>query len=93
MPIWNILGGTVWKIKKDNEDIVYAVDFNHRKERFYKYYDSDLTLSHLNGTVLLSSDALARPSLFITASRPEAKEVLTRKSRDDKLIGKIIGPI
>mmetsp|Transcript_2299 Transcript_2299/g.3954 ORF Transcript_2299/g.3954 Transcript_2299/m.3954 type:complete len:754 (-) Transcript_2299:2243-4504(-) len=27
------LGGTVWKIKKDAEEIVYAVDFNHRKER------------------------------------------------------------
>lgn len=29
----HLLGGTVWKITKDGEDIVYAVDFNHRKER------------------------------------------------------------
>lgn len=27
------VGGTVWKIKKDTEDIVYAVDYNHKKER------------------------------------------------------------
>lgn len=29
----HLLGGTVWKITKDGEDVVYAVDFNHRKER------------------------------------------------------------
>jgi len=28
----HLLGGTVWKITKDGEDVVYAVDFNHRKE-------------------------------------------------------------
>ncbi|KAJ7974176.1 Cleavage and polyadenylation specificity factor subunit 2 [Quillaja saponaria] len=33
----HLLGGTVWKITKDGEDVIYAVDFNHRKER------------HLNG--------------------------------------------
>ncbi|ORZ05984.1 beta-lactamase-like protein [Absidia repens] len=54
------VGGTIWKIKQDTNDIVYAVDFNHRKE------------SHLDGTVLLSDgvvlDPLARPSLLITDS-------------------------
>ena len=30
----HLLGGTVWKITKDGEDVIYAVDFNHRKERF-----------------------------------------------------------
>ena len=29
----HLLGGTVWKINKDGEDVIYAVDFNHRKER------------------------------------------------------------
>jgi Cft2 family RNA processing exonuclease len=29
----HLLGGTVWKITKDGEDVVYAVDFNHRKEK------------------------------------------------------------
>ncbi|KAL4567760.1 hypothetical protein LXL04_023353 [Taraxacum kok-saghyz] len=31
----HLLGGTVWKITKDGEDVIYAVDFNHRKERCY----------------------------------------------------------
>jgi len=26
----HLLGGTVWKITKDGEDVIYAVDFNHR---------------------------------------------------------------
>ncbi|KAI8334392.1 beta-lactamase-like protein [Chlamydoabsidia padenii] len=54
------VGGTIWKIKQDTNDIVYAVDFNHRKE------------SHLDGTALLTDgvvlDSLARPSLLITDS-------------------------
>lgn len=29
----HLLGGTVWKISKDGEDVIYAVDFNHRKEK------------------------------------------------------------
>ena len=34
----HMIGGTLWKIVKDGEeDIVYAVDYNHKKER------------HLNG--------------------------------------------
>lgn len=32
----HLLGGTLWKITKDGEDVIYAVDFNHRKERFSK---------------------------------------------------------
>ncbi|KAI8376072.1 beta-lactamase-like protein [Radiomyces spectabilis] len=52
------IGGTIWKIKQDTDEIVYAVDFNHRKE------------CHLDGTVLHSGgvvlDALTRPSLLIT---------------------------
>ncbi|KAF5480422.1 hypothetical protein F2P56_001174 [Juglans regia] len=47
----HLLGGTVWKITKDGEDVIYAVDLNHRKER------------HLNGTVLAS---FVRPAVLIT---------------------------
>ncbi|XP_019247455.1 PREDICTED: cleavage and polyadenylation specificity factor subunit 2-like isoform X3 [Nicotiana attenuata] len=28
----HLLGSTTWKITKDGEDVIYAVDFNHRKE-------------------------------------------------------------
>ncbi|XP_050251747.1 cleavage and polyadenylation specificity factor subunit 2 [Quercus robur] len=47
----HLLGGTMWKITKDGEDVIYAVDLNHRKER------------HLNGTVLAS---FVRPAVLIT---------------------------
>lgn len=53
----HMLGGTVWNIKKDTESLVYAVDFNHRRER------------HLNPTTLSS---FSRPShLIIAAARAE----------------------
>ncbi|RCH82507.1 cleavage and polyadenylation specificity factor subunit 2, partial [Rhizopus stolonifer] len=52
------IGGTIWKIKQDTEEIVYAVDFNHRKE-----HHLDGTVLHSGGVVL---DALVRPSLLIT---------------------------
>jgi hypothetical protein len=28
------VGGSVWKIRIDSDEIVYAVDYNHRKERY-----------------------------------------------------------
>jgi cleavage and polyadenylation specificity factor subunit 2 len=38
VPAGHIIGGAMWKIVKDGEeDIVYAVDYNHKRER------------HLNG--------------------------------------------
>lgn len=34
LPAGHMLGGTIWKIVKDNEDeIVYMSDYNHKKER------------------------------------------------------------
>lgn len=30
----HMLGGSIWKITKDGEEVVYAVDYNHRKERY-----------------------------------------------------------
>ena len=31
----HMVGGTMWKIVKDGEeDIIYAVDYNHKKERY-----------------------------------------------------------
>ncbi|KAI9317887.1 beta-lactamase-like protein [Dichotomocladium elegans] len=67
------IGGTIWKIKQDTDEIVYAVDFNHRKE------------SHLDGTVLHSGgvvlDALTRPSLLITDALNAAAAHPARKER------------
>jgi cleavage and polyadenylation specificity factor subunit 2 len=46
-----MIGGAVWKITKDSEEVVYAVDYNHAQERL------------LDGTVLVD---LPRPSILIT---------------------------
>ncbi|GMH42787.1 hypothetical protein BSKO_10706 [Bryopsis sp. KO-2023] len=48
----HLVGGTVWQINKSEQDIVYAVDYNHRKER------------HLGAVKLHSS--LSRPAVLIT---------------------------
>lgn len=35
LPAGHMLGGTIWKIVKDGEEeIVYAIDYNHKKERY-----------------------------------------------------------
>ena len=47
-----MVGGSIWKIEKAAEEYVYAIDYNHKKER------------HLLGTVLES--AFSRPTLLIT---------------------------
>ncbi|KAL4238069.1 cleavage and polyadenylation specificity factor subunit 2 [Mactra antiquata] len=34
LPAGHMIGGTIWKILKEGEEeIVYAVDYNHKKER------------------------------------------------------------
>lgn len=34
LPAGHMIGGAIWRISKmGDEEIVYAVDFNHRKER------------------------------------------------------------
>ncbi len=45
-----MLGGTIWKLVKDETSIIYAVDFNSKKSR------------HLNGATF---DACIRPRLLL----------------------------
>ena len=47
-----MVGGSVWRIRKDTEELVYAVDFNHRRDLL------------LEGSPL---DSFSRPSLLITS--------------------------
>ncbi|KAI8603970.1 beta-lactamase-like protein, partial [Dissophora ornata] len=81
------VGGTVWKISKDTESILYAVDYNHRKDK------------HLDATVLLQSDGSApqefqRPSLMITdAFNAEQLIQPTRPSRDRALLESTIATL
>ena len=69
-----MIGGTIWKIVKDGEEeIVYALDYNHKKER------------HLNGCVL---EALNRPSVLITDSFNATYIQARRRARDEQLMSK-----
>lgn len=70
-----MIGGAIWRIIKDGEgDIVYAVDFNHKKER------------HLGGCEL---DKISRPSLLITDAFNSSYRQERRRHRDEKLVGKL----
>lgn len=54
------LGGTIWRIQKDHESIVYADEWNHAKD------------SHLNGAFLQNGnfiEALSRPTAMICGSK------------------------
>ncbi|KAG7014767.1 Cleavage and polyadenylation specificity factor subunit 2 [Cucurbita argyrosperma subsp. argyrosperma] len=63
----HLLGGTLWKITKDGEDVIYAVDFNHRKER------------HLNGTIL---ESFVRPAVLITDAYNALNNQPYRRQKD-----------
>ncbi|XP_033241874.1 probable cleavage and polyadenylation specificity factor subunit 2 [Drosophila pseudoobscura] len=72
----HMIGGTIWKIVKvGEEDIVYATDFNHKKER------------HLSGCEL---DRLQRPSLLITDAYNAQYQQARRRARDEKLMTNIL---
>ncbi|XP_009789216.1 cleavage and polyadenylation specificity factor subunit 2 [Nicotiana sylvestris] len=70
----HLLGGTTWKITKDGEDVIYAVDFNHRKER------------HLNGTVL---ESFVRPAVLITDAFNALNNQPSRRQRDQEFLDAI----
>ncbi|XP_071526675.1 probable cleavage and polyadenylation specificity factor subunit 2 isoform X2 [Panulirus ornatus] len=74
-PAGHMIGGAIWRILKDGEgDIVYAVDFNHKKER------------HLGGCEL---DKIARPSLLITDAFNASYRQERRRHRDEKLVAQL----
>lgn len=58
----HIIGGTAWKIVKDDEDgeIIYAVDYNHKRERHLNGCNlvdsSGMLLVYFNGIVILYLD-------------------------------------
>lgn len=76
LPAGRLIGGTIWKIVKvGEEDIVYATDFNHKRER------------HLNGCEL---EKLQRPSLLICDSYNAKYQQARRRARDEKLMTNIL---
>jgi len=76
LPAGHMIGGAMWRIVKDGEeDVVYAVDFNHKRER------------HLNGCDL---DKISRPSLLITDAYNAKLKQMRRPVRDEALMTNIL---
>lgn len=71
----HMIGGTMWKITKETEEILYAVDFNHSRER------------HLEGTVL---ETFSRPTVLITDAYNILTKSEPRRTRDDMLFDLIV---
>eukprot|EP00658_Telonema_sp_P-2_P059075 TRINITY_DN4776_c0_g1_i1.p1 TRINITY_DN4776_c0_g1~~TRINITY_DN4776_c0_g1_i1.p1 ORF type:complete len:493 (+),score=108.85 TRINITY_DN4776_c0_g1_i1:105-1583(+) len=70
------VGGTIWKICKEAEEIVYAVDFNHKSER------------HLNGAKL---QLIKQPTHLITdAYNGLVSHSSTNKEREKSMLGSVV---
>ncbi|KAK2709202.1 hypothetical protein QYM36_013011 [Artemia franciscana] len=79
VPAGHMIGGTIWKIVKDGEeDIVYAVDYNHKKER------------HLGCCEL---EKVTRPSLLITDAYNMLYQQPRRSARDESLVVSILATL
>ncbi|XP_026315192.1 probable cleavage and polyadenylation specificity factor subunit 2 [Hyposmocoma kahamanoa] len=79
LPAGHSLGGTVWRIAAPGEeDIVYAPDFNHKKER------------HLNGCEI---EKLMRPSLMLLGAMNADYVQPRRRLRDEKLMTTILSTL
>ncbi|KHN82608.1 putative cleavage and polyadenylation specificity factor subunit 2 [Toxocara canis] len=79
LPAGHMIGGAIWRITKmGDEEIVYAVDFNHKKER------------HLNGCTF---EGIGRPNLMITDSFNALYNQPRRKQRDEQLVTKLLGTV
>lgn len=74
----HIIGGTIWKIKKETEEILYAVDYNHKKER------------HLNPTVL---ETLNRPTLLITDAFSALSAETNMRNRDTEFFESLMNTL
>uniref|UniRef100_A0A5K3EU55 Cleavage and polyadenylation specificity factor subunit 2 n=1 Tax=Mesocestoides corti TaxID=53468 RepID=A0A5K3EU55_MESCO len=70
LPSGHMLGGTIWKLVKDETDIIYAIDFNNEKSR------------HLNGAAF---DACIRPKLLLIDVSNALYTHVGRKDRNEAL--------
>jgi len=70
----HMIGGTIWKISKETDEIIYAVDFNHRRERV------------LNPAML---ESLVRPSVLITDSFSVQTPAHSARESERKLLDTI----
>lgn len=79
------LGGSIWKIVRGSDHIVYAVDWNHARDE------------HLNGCSLFTGgqvpEALSRPSLLITDAFNARLGTVPRSRRNATLFESISSTI
>eukprot|EP00937_MAST-01D_sp_MAST-1D-sp2_P003323 g3323.t1 len=68
------LGGALWKVSVDADEVLYAPDYNHKREL------------HLDGTVL---ESFTRPLLLITGTHNALAAPPTRKRRDRELLARV----
>uniref|UniRef100_A0A7E4UVQ9 Cleavage and polyadenylation specificity factor subunit 2 n=1 Tax=Panagrellus redivivus TaxID=6233 RepID=A0A7E4UVQ9_PANRE len=79
LPAGHSLGGAIWRITKGgDEEIVYAVDFNHKKER------------HLNGCTF---ENVGRPALMITDAYNALYNQPRRKNRDEQIVTQLLATL
>ncbi|ETW02661.1 hypothetical protein, variant [Aphanomyces invadans] len=71
----HLIGGSIWSIAKETDEILYAVDYNHRAEHV------------LSKTVL---DTFTRPTLLITGSMYLEKQQPKMRDRDEQLKDEIV---
>ncbi|CAK4627387.1 unnamed protein product [Aphanomyces euteiches] len=71
----HLIGGSIWSIAKETDEIIYAVDYNHRAEHV------------LSKTVL---DTFTRPTLLITGSLHIDKQQPKMRDRDEMLKDEIV---
>lgn len=63
----HLVGGTVWQITKDEQEVVYAVDYNHRTEK------------HLSA---FKHSTLIRPAVLITDAKDVHNSPIDLRKRD-----------
>ena len=70
-----LLGGGVWHIKREPEDILYAVDFNHKKEK------------HLDGVAFGGG---LKPTVLITDTYNVSIRHQPRPKREEQMLEKVL---
>jgi len=81
-PAGHMIGGTIWKIQSETDEILYASDFNHRRERHL----NPTTLQYLtrpSHLIIGASQALVRPSSSSSASgqqNPKGSQIYSRSN-------------
>ena len=76
----HIVGGALWQVlTKDGEQLVYAVHWNHRKDRHLRRADLDSRFS--------------RPALFITDACSAQKPALDVSRRDQDILARVVATL